>query len=114
MWQVRKGLHHFPQGGLVALIDGYGEDDGQGKAEQQLSYAVHQGVSQEFDKIVGTGKGLEVLQTDPFAAKHTIEGHILLKGNLPIENGDVLEDDVIGQGKQQKKVYRSMAPDIPC
>ena len=101
MRQVRKGLHHFPQGRLVALVDGYGKDDGQGEAEQQLSHTVHQRVAHELKEIIGRGKGPEVFQAYPGAAQNPIESHILLEGNLPIENGDVLEDDVIGQGKEQ-------------
>jgi hypothetical protein len=112
MGEVEDALVDPLEKGAPYLVEENGQDDRDGKAENQGVDVEEQGVFEYFEKVRRPEEPAELLEAHPLAPRDTQPDLEVLEGDNGAVHGYILKDQVIGQGQDQKNVKPPIPPDI--
>jgi hypothetical protein len=113
MGKVEDALVQPFEEGTPHLVEEYGQDNGDGKPEDQGVDIEEQGVFKDLEEVGGSEKAVELLEAHPFAARDAQADFKILKGDDGAVHGHVFENDIEGQGKEQEDVKPAVPAEIP-
>ena len=112
MGHVSDGLHDLAELDRLTLVQDQGEENRQRERKDEHADVDGQGVPDQTPQIDAVEEFLELSKTDPLRSEDALHGFEILKGDDDAVHRPIVEDDIVGEDRQEHQIQIRMLLNI--